>query len=154
MAVTSAPKLPPQSPTEQFSTLNQQMLTRDRLREEFREENLFFVDVLGLLLRGVDYIRRSNFCDLNLMAVGKNVGRVDLSDCKLSRYLKYLAFEFALAVQKRQEMRYGEYLAEDVVEGLKEDRSFLNNEYNKFLIESSFARKAEFAEALSQLDPV
>lgn len=66
--------------------------------------------VLGLLLRGIDYIRRSNFCELNLTPVGKNVTAVLLTDCKLSRYLKYLAFEFSQAVRKRQKEKYQEYL--------------------------------------------
>jgi hypothetical protein len=127
------------------------MLLRDRLRAQFVEDNQYLVDTLGFLLRGIDHIRRSNFCDLNLAAVGKNITGLDLSDCKLSRYLKYLAFEFAQAVRKRQEERYSEYLEEGVREDLRKDRSFLSTEFNKFLIECAFAKKAEFAEALEQL---
>jgi hypothetical protein len=67
-------------------------MLRDTLRDRFKEENPFFVDVIGFLLRGIDFIRRSNYCDLNLTPVGKNVANLDLSDCKVSRYLKYLSF--------------------------------------------------------------
>ena len=85
---------------------------------------------------------------MNLLNVGKNITNIDLSDCKQSRYLKYLAFEFSQAVRKRQQERYADLLADDVRENLEKDRSYLNNEFNKFLIESSFTKKAEFAEAL------
>lgn len=51
-------------------------------------------------------------------------------------------------------MRYEEYLTEEVLQRVKEDRSYLTNEFNKFLIESSFANKAEFAEALTQINPL
>lgn len=81
-------------------------MLRDALRQRFKEENPFFVEALGLLLRGIDYIRRSNFCDLNLVSVGKNVTEVNLEGCKVSRYLKYLAYEFSQAVRKKQEERY------------------------------------------------
>jgi hypothetical protein len=39
---------------------------------------------------------------MNLLNVGKNITNIDLSDCKQSRYLKYLAYEFSQAVRKRQ----------------------------------------------------
>lgn len=109
MSVTSNQQKPP---SEEFHTVAADLQLRDTLRERFKEENQFLVNVLGFLLRGIDYIRKSNYSDLNIIAVGKNVTSTNLSDCKISRYLKYLAFEFAQAVRKRQEERYQEYLEE------------------------------------------
>ncbi len=48
--------------------------------------------MVGYLIRGVDCIRKCNFSDLNIQPTTRNVTSVDLTDCKLSRYLKYLVF--------------------------------------------------------------
>lgn len=40
------------------------------------------------------------------------------------------------------------------MEDLKRDRSYLTNEFNKFLIECSFPNKEQFAVALGALDPL
>ena len=49
-----------------------------------------------------------------LIASGpNNFARIDLSDCKISRYLKYLIFEFAVSLRKRESEVYEGYLSED-----------------------------------------
>lgn len=50
------------------------------------------MNLIGYLIRGVDCIRKCNFNDLNILPTLKNLTPVDLSDCKLSRYLKYIIF--------------------------------------------------------------
>lgn len=70
------------------------------------------VDVLGFLIRGINYIRKSNFADLNVTPVKQSFLNIDLKDCMFSRYLKYLIFEFSIAVRKRFKERYEFYIEE------------------------------------------
>ncbi len=55
-------------------------------------------------------------------------------------------------MRKKQIERYQAYLDEDQLENLLKDISYLNNEFNKFLIESSFANKEKFSEYLEDID--
>lgn len=69
--------------------------------------------MIGFLRRGVDYIRKSNFNQLNVISMKENFLKVDLSDCMVSRYLKYLILEFVLAVVKKLKEKYQTHLDED-----------------------------------------
>jgi hypothetical protein len=110
--------------------------------------------MVGYLIRGVDFIRRCNFNNLNILPTATNLTGVDLRDCKLSRYLKYIIFEFAVCLRRREREVYEEYLSEDRLELLLQDKSYLENEFNKFLIESHFANKEEFCLELGKRDSV
>lgn len=93
-------------------------------------------------MRGIESIRKCNFNELNILPTLRNVTPVEISDCKLSRYLKYIAFEFAVALRSREREVYEPYLNEDQLDNLSRDKSFFENEFNKFLIESNFQNKA------------
>lgn len=82
--------------------------------------------MIGYLSASVDSIRKCNFNNLNILPTGpNNFARIDLSDCKISRYLKYLIFEFAVSLRRREREVYEEYLSEDRLILLSSDMSFL-----------------------------
>jgi len=64
------------------------------------------IEVIGLLRRGVEYIRKSNFNSLNVKDVQINFLNIDLGECKVSRFIKYLVYEYVVAVLKRFKERY------------------------------------------------
>jgi hypothetical protein len=59
------------------------------------------IDVIGLLRRGIEYIRKSNFHSLNVKDIKSNFLNIDLGECKISRFIKYLVYEYVVAVLKR-----------------------------------------------------
>jgi hypothetical protein len=68
------------------------------------------IEVIGLLRRGVEYIRKRNFNSLNLREIKTNFLNVDLGECKVSRFIKYLVYEYIVAVLKRFKERYEPYI--------------------------------------------
>ena len=68
------------------------------------------IEVIGLLRRGVEYIRKSNFNSLNVKDVQINFLNIDLGECKVSRFIKYLVYEYVVAVLKRFKERYQPYI--------------------------------------------
>ena len=49
---------------------------------------------------------------MNIKAVEKNFLGIDLTSCKVSRFLKYIIYEFAITLIKNYRKRYEEYLEE------------------------------------------
>lgn len=69
-----------------------------------------------LLCNSIDLFRKINFHDLNITSLEKNFIGIDLSTCKVSRFIKYLIYEFCIAVLKQFRNRYEGYLEERFLE--------------------------------------
>ena len=87
---------------------------REKITARYHKESPYVVGVISLLLNSIDLFRKTNFCNLNIRPVEKNFLGIDLSSCKISRFIKYLIYEFAIASLKHFRSRYQNYLNESL----------------------------------------
>ena len=59
-----------------------------------------------------------------------------------------------MAIYSIQRQVYQPFLTEEQQERLSQDQSFLENEFNKFLIESVFKNKGEFGVELGRMEKI
>jgi hypothetical protein len=64
---------------------------------------------------------------MNISPTTTNIANVDLRDCRLSRYLKYIIYEFAVTLRKQERQVYELYFDEETQESLSKDKSYLEN---------------------------
>lgn len=105
--------------------------------------------VISLLVNSIDLMRKINFNCLNINPVQKNFFGIDLTDCKISRFIKYLIFEFSISVLKQFKKRYECYLEESKEEEISGNQEYLQKEFYKFLIECDFENKDLLAQQIN-----
>ena len=86
--------------------------------ERYRKENPFVSGVVRLLINSIDLFRKTNFNSWNIKPVEKNFLGIELTSCKISRFIKYLIYEFALTILIHFRKKYEEYLEENIEERL------------------------------------